>query len=206
MTAVVGLPGGVWLGRSRLSAGMTKIARTLAGEVRLVNHTATGRGAALILCAVFTGLLMNNFLGLLPYVFTASRHVRVTLPLRLLLWLRLTGAAAVKTFTSFIAHLVPKGTPPVLVPFIVLIEIIRSVMRPFTLAVRLAANMVAGHLLLVLVSSPAPFLGFRVIIPALVGLLALTVLELGVSVIQRYVFTRLRSLYLREVNRGCLNL
>ena len=160
----------------------------------------------LIMCAVFITLLINNFLGLLPYVFTASSHISITLPLRAFLWLSLTCAAAVKTFTSFIAHLVPKGTPPVLVPFIVLIEIIRSFIRPFTLAVRLAANMVAGHLLLVLVSSPAPFVRFGAVIPVLVGVLSLTLLELGVSVIQRYVFIRLRSLYLREVNTGCLNL
>ena len=181
------------------------LSRTLAGEVSLVNASTTGRGVALVLCAVFTGLLINNFLGLLPYVFTASRHVSITLPLSVFLWLRLTCAAAVKTFSSFIAHLVPKGTPPVLVPFMVLIEIIRSLMRPFTLAVRLAANIVAGHLLLVLVSSPAPFLRMRIMAPLLVGLLSLTLLELGVSVIQRYVFMRLRSLYLREVNSGCLN-
>jgi len=53
------------------------------------------------------------------------------------------------------AHLVPKGTPVLLIPFIVLIELVRGVIRPFTLAVRLAANIVAGHLILVLVAGPA---------------------------------------------------
>ena len=58
--------------------------------------------------------------------------------------------------SNFLSHLVPRGTPIVLVPFMVFIELVRRVIRPLTLAVRLAANMVAGHLLLVLVRGPAP--------------------------------------------------
>lgn len=56
--------------------------------------------------------------------------------------------------SNFLAHLVPTGTPPLLIPFMVIIELVRRVIRPLTLAVRLAANMVAGHLLLVLVRGP----------------------------------------------------
>merc|ERR1711974_129832 len=106
------IPGSMWLGRSRLSASLMGLSRTLAGEVSLVNASTTGRGVALVLCAGFTGLLINNFLGLLPYVFTASRHFSITLPLSIFLWLRLTCAAAVKTFSSFFAPLFPKGPPP----------------------------------------------------------------------------------------------
>jgi len=137
---------------------MKNVYLTLASEIKMVNNSSIGRRAALVFCGVFTVIVINNFAGLLPYVFTASRHIRYTLPLRLCLWLRLIIYALVKTFSSFIAHLVPKGTPKSLIPFMVLIEIIRTIIRPFTLAIRLAANMIAGHLLLVLISSPAPFL------------------------------------------------
>lgn len=98
----------------------------------------------------------------------------------------------------------PQGTPLALLPFMVLIELVSSLMRPLTLAVRLAANIVAGHLLLVLVSSAMPSLAGPRIVIALVGLLALMVLEVGVSVIQRYVFISLTSLYSREVNAANL--
>lgn len=116
------------------------------------------------------------------------------------------GFSLVKNFSSVIAHLVPEGTPIVLVPFIVCIEIIRSLIRPMTLAVRLAANIIAGHLLLVLCSTPAcsaPSLTLSVI---LVAVLLLVLLEIGVAIIQRYVFTRLNSLYVREVNNPTLYL
>ena len=105
----------------------------------------------------------------------------------------------------FLAHLVPKGTPVMLVPFIVLIELLRRVIRPFTLGVRLAANMIAGHLLLVLTSSPIYMLNISIIGVVISGLLALTALELGVSIIQSYVFIRLGSLYVEEVSNMTLN-
>ena len=96
--------------------------------------------------------------------------------------------------------MVPKGTPYALVPFMVLIEIVRNLMRPLTLSIRLAANMVAGHLLLVLVRGPMPSLSVGLLRAAFVGLTALIILEIGVSFIQAYVFITLSSLYLAEIN------
>ncbi|WP_431834057.1 F0F1 ATP synthase subunit A, partial [Escherichia coli] len=61
------------------------------------------------------------------------------------------------------AHLVPQGTPPVLIPFIVCIETIRNIIRPGTLAVRLAANIIAGHLLLTLLGNTGPFLSYIIL-------------------------------------------
>ena len=105
-----------------------------------------------------------------------------------------------KNRSSFLAHLVPLGTPVVLVPVIVLIELIRSAMRPFTLAIRLAANIIAGHLLLDLCSIPIITSSTLVKLAFFTALFTLSVLEFGVALIQAYVFTRLRSLYLSEVN------
>ena len=105
-----------------------------------------------------------------------------------------------KNTSRALAHLVPKGTPLALVPFIVLIEIISNLIRPLTLSVRLAANIVAGHLLLVLVRRPIPVVNYGVLSVAFVALIALMVLELGVSFIQAYVFITLSSLYVDEVN------
>merc|ERR1712184_6701 len=186
------------------SAFLKIVAGGLASEVKLVAFSVFGSSVAGLLCRVFILLLINNLLGLTPYVFTAPSHVSYTLPLAITLWISLIGVAAYKTFTHFLAHLVPSGTPLALVPFIVLIELISSIMRPFTLAIRLAANMVAGHLLLVLVSSPAPYLGWGLTAALRAGVLTLTLLEFGVAVIQSYVFIRLSSLYIREVNSAAM--
>merc|ERR1712018_600140 len=99
---------------------------------------------------------------------------------------------------AFLAHLVPLGTPIVLIPLIVLIEIVRNIIRPITLSVRLAANIVAGHLLITLVTSGLP--GTR-LISLIVILIPLFVLETAVALIQSYVFITLSSLYIGESNR-----
>jgi F-type H+-transporting ATPase subunit a len=99
-----------------------------------------------------------------------------------------------------LAHLVPVGTPYILIPFIVLIELVRNVIRPLTLSVRLAANLVAGHLLITLISTPAPAAAIIPLVLLIRGLVVLIVLERAVAFIQAYVFSILRTLYLREVN------
>ena len=87
----------------------------------------------------------------------------------------------------------------------VLIELLSNIIRPFTLGIRLAANIIAGHLLLVLISTPVFRLSAGIILVVLGGLFLLTVLELAVSMIQSYVFMRLGALYVREVNTSALN-
>jgi len=86
-------------------------------------------------------------------------------------------------------------------PFMVLIETIRNVIRPGTLAVRLAANIIAGHLLLTLLGNTGPLMSSYFILSLLIGsqLLLLT-LESAVAIIQSYVFAVLRTLYTREIN------
>lgn len=86
-----------------------------------------------------------------------------------------------------------------LAPFIVLIELVRALIRPLTLAVRLAANILAGHLLMVLVRTPIPQGSSRIALACLGGLLLLGVLESAVATIQAYVFTILTVLYVTEV-------
>lgn len=202
---VVLIPTGYYYTKSRLRAIYNKAFSTLRKELLTTNRRLLGRSTALTFSATFLFILLNNFFGLLPYVFTSTSHICVTLTIRRLVWVSLILPSIVNTPSLFLAHLVPKGTPMALVPFIVLIELIRNIIRPFTLGIRLAANMVAGHLLLVLTSSPAYSLRASVLAGVLVGLLTLTVLELAVSIIQRYVFIRLGSLYIREVRNPALN-
>lgn len=98
------------------------------------------------------------------------------------------------------AHLVPQGTPSVLIPFMVCIETISNIIRPGTLAVRLAANIIAGHLLITLLGNTGPSLAITLLGFLVIGQIALLILESAVAIIQSYVFAVLRTLYSSEVN------
>ena len=93
----------------------------------------------------------------------------------------------------------PLGTPGALIPFMVLIETTRNIIRPGTLAVRLAANMIAGHLLLVLLGNQGPSMSSSILSFLLITQILLLTLERAVAVIQSYVFAVLATLYSREV-------
>ncbi|NP_758877.2 ATP synthase F0 subunit 6 (mitochondrion) [Varroa destructor] len=101
-------------------------------------------------------------------------------------------------FNKMMKHLVPEGTPIYLASFMVLIESISNLIRPLTLAVRLVANMIAGHLLLVLLSSlgEMSMMYYMFTLPLMISL---TVLEMFVTIIQSYVYMILLVLYLNEV-------
>lgn len=90
-------------------------------------------------------------------------------------------------------------------PIIVIIETISNIIRPITLSIRLAANMVAGHLLLTLLGSQGPSLIFINLVLLIIGIVLLLLLEVAVACIQSYVFTILSSLYLNELIRNKFN-
>merc|ERR1711874_959345 len=108
-------------------------------------------------------------------------------------------------YNNLFAHLVPRGTPVALMPVIVIIETVRNVIRPGTLSILLAANIVAGHLLLTLLGSQGPNAQGIVLLVLVGRLILLLCLELAVACIQAYVFTILRSLYLNELRTVSFN-
>lgn len=195
------IPQGIWLVGGQIESLFKLVLKALMGELKAVFGALIVPGALLFFQAMFIFILTTNFLGLFPYVFTSSRHLRFTLRLSLPLWVGSMLYRIVVQFNSNMAHLVPVGTPGALMPVIVLIERVRIIIRPGTLAVRLAANIVAGHLLLTLLGGQGPNLGGLVLLCLMLGLVGLLMLECGVACIQAYVFTILSSLYLAEHNR-----
>lgn len=197
---IIIIPIRFWLIPTRYSLVWEKITSTLHKEFKTLLGERGLNGSTFIFVSVFSLILFNNFIGLFPYIFTRSSHLAFTLTLALPLWLRFIIYGWINHTQHIFAHLVPQGTPPVLIPFIVCIETIRNIIRPGTLAVRLAANIIAGHLLITLLGNTGPRLTYSILSLLLITQIALLVLESAVAVIQSYVFAVLRTLYSREVN------
>jgi len=194
------LPSIFWLIPSRINLIWIKIINTLHLEFKTLIRAPKIKGRTLIFISLFSIILFNNFLGLFPYIFTRTRHIVLTLTLALPLWLRFIIYGWINNTIHILAHLVPQGTPAVLIPFIVCIETISNVIRPGTLAVRLIANIIAGHLLITLLGNTGPRLRLILINILIITQILLLVLESAVAIIQSYVFAVLRTLYSREVN------
>jgi len=156
-------------------------------------------GSTFIFIAIFLFILNNNFLGLFPYIFTSSRHLTLTLRIALPLWISFIIFGWINYTKHIFAHIVPQRTPSVLIPFIVLIESIRNIIRPLTLSVRLIANIVAGHLLITLLGNQTALASNIILIGLLATQILLLVLERAVAIIQSYVFAVLTTLYSREI-------
>nr|YP_009727424.1 ATP synthase F0 subunit 6 [Diamesus osculans]QIA46738.1 ATP synthase F0 subunit 6 [Diamesus osculans] len=198
MLGLLFIPSMFWLIPSRWNFMWIKIINILHSEFKTLigpNH----QGSTLIFISLLTMIMFNNFLGLFPYIFTSSSHMVLTLALALPLWLSFMIYGWTNNTTHMFAHLVPQGTPPVLMPFMVCIETISNIIRPGTLAVRLAANMIAGHLLMTLLGNTGPSSSMIIINILIMAQLLLLILESAVAIIQSYVFAVLSTLYSSEV-------
>lgn len=192
------IPSILWIIPSRYNYIWNKIIITLHLEFKnLINRPFNGR--TIIFISLFSMILFNNFLGLFPYIFTRTRHIVITLSLALPLWISFILYGWLINTQHIFIHLVPQGTPSILIIFIVCIESIRNVIRPGTLAIRLTANIIAGHLLLTLLGNTGSSIVNFLVIFLLIVQIILLILECAVAIIQSYVFTVLRTLYSREV-------
>lgn len=193
------IPYSFWILPSRINIIWNSILITLYKEFKTLLGPNGQVGRTFIFISIFTLILFNNFLGLFPYIFTSTRHLTITLTLALPIWLRFILYGWINHTQHIFTHLVPQGTPSVLIPFIVCIETISNVIRPGTLAVRLTANIIAGHLLLTLIGNTGNSLSTFLLSFLILGQIALLVLESAVAIIQSYVFAILSTLYSREV-------
>ena len=200
LIGLVTLSWGYWLQSNRISKVFSLVSAQLSQEFKILVGPSSSLGHTILFVTLFFLIVFNNFFGLFPYVFTSSRHLAITLSLALPLWLSFILYGWFNNTTHILAHLVPTGTPPILIPFMVLIETTRNIIRPGTLAVRLAANMIAGHLLLVLLGNQGPSLSSSLLGFLLVTQILLLTLEIAVAIIQSYVFAVLAVLYSSEVN------
>nr|AXZ71072.1 ATP synthase F0 subunit 6 [Pipunculus sp. XL-2018] len=197
---IIMIPSIFWMLPSRYNYMWNKIIMTLHNEFKTLLGSSSHLGSTLIFISLFSMILFNNFMGLFPYIFTSTSHLTLTLTLALPLWLSFMIFGWINHTQHMFAHLVPQGTPAILMPFMVCIETISNLIRPGTLAVRLTANMIAGHLLMTLLGNTGPSMSSMLISILLATQIALLVLESAVSIIQSYVFAVLSTLYSSEVN------
>nr|YP_010239077.1 ATP synthase F0 subunit 6 [Sarcotachina subcylindrica]QTF74311.1 ATP synthase F0 subunit 6 [Sarcotachina subcylindrica] len=194
------IPSMYWLMPSRYHIFWNNILLTLHREFKTLLGPLGANGSTFIFTSLFSMILFNNFMGLFPYIFTSTSHLTLTLTLALPLWLCFMLFGWINNTQHMFAHLVPQGTPAILMPFMVCIETISNIIRPGTLAVRLTANMIAGHLLLTLLGNTGPSMSTILLSVLIIMQIALLVLESAVAMIQSYVFAVLSTLYSSEVN------
>ena len=148
--------------------------------------------------SLFMFILFGNMLGMIPYSFTFTSHVIITFAMALTVFIGVTILGFVKHGIHFFSFFVPPGVSIILWPLMIPIEIISYLSRPISLAVRLFANLTAGHTMLKV------FAGFVVSLGVVGGFLpfafvvALTGLELLIAFLQAYVFTILTCFYIND--------
>lgn len=153
----------------------------------------------------FTFLFFCNLQGMIPYSFTVTSHFLITLGLSFSIFIGITIVGFQRNGLHFLSFLLPAGVPLPLAPFLVLLELISYCFRALSLGIRLFANMMAGHSLVKILSGFAwtmlcmnDLLYFIGDLGPLFIVLALTGLELGVAILQAYVFTILICIYLND--------
>lgn len=154
-------------------------------------------GIILVRIIGFIYLIICNLIGLFPFIFTGTAHIIFTIGLGVVMWISFFLIGWTKNLKIRLAHLVPEGRPLILSPILVLIELISHLIRPFTLSIRLAANIIAGHLIVGLLSR-IRLLNLIGFFSSLIFQRLLLILEFGVAIIQGFVFRILLLLYAIE--------
>ena len=158
---------------------------------------AEGRKYFPIIFTLFMFVLLGNLLGMVPYSFTFTSHIVVTFAMAIMIFVGVTILGFVRHGMHFFSFFAPPGTPVVMLPLLVPIEIISYLSRPISLSVRLFANMLAGHTLIKVIAGFIALLGVAGVLPfALV--VALTGLEILIAFLQAYVFAILTCLYIND--------
>ncbi len=134
---------------------------------------------------------------MVPYSFTVTSHIAVTFTLAMLVFLTVTIVGFVLHGFHFFSLFLPKGTPAVIAPLLILIEFFAYLVRPMSLSIRLAANMLAGHTMLKVFAMFVISMGIFGAVP-LSFMVILTGFEIFVAILQAYVFTILSCVYLND--------
>ena len=172
----------------------------------IIKNTAGSEGMKFfpLIFSLFMFVLFANLWGMIPYFFTVTSHIVITMALALLVFGTVIVYGFWKNGPKFLKLFVPSGIPMYILPLVVLIEFVSFLSRPISLSVRLFANILAGHITLkvfagfIVTLGSLGFLGWLGAILPLVMTVAITALELLVAALQAYVFAVLTSMYIND--------
>jgi F-type H+-transporting ATPase subunit a len=181
---------------SRLQSVAELFYEFIANMVR-DNVGNAGRPYFPFIFSLFMFVLFGNLIGMVPYTFTFTSHIVVTFAMALFIFIAVTVIALARHGLHFFSFFAPKGVPWIMLLLLVPIEIISYCIRPCTLAIRLFANMMAGHTMLFIFAGFVSALGIFGVLP-LVFNMGFILLEFLVAVLQAYVYTILTCIYLHD--------
>ncbi len=190
-----------------ISVLMEEYVSFIRGGIVLPNMGVEGRGMLPYFCTLFLFILSVNLVGMIPEMKTATSNISVTAALALC-----SGALIVFSglkyhgLMGFLKGFVPSGTPGWLVPLIFPLEVVSLIIKVCVLAIRLFANMLSGHMVLIcllliifIVGEMSKLAGAGALIPAMLLEIFMTCLELLVAFLQAYVFTLLTAIFAGSV-------
>nr|QXT60016.1 ATP synthase membrane subunit 6 [Tiliaphis pseudoshinae] len=192
MITLMLMPNFLWIMPNRIKWLMMKIFNTLNNEMLMLYKSKNIKSPTFLFISLFMFIFFNNLLGLFPYIFSSSSHMIFSMTLAMPFWMFFIILSMIKNTKNMIAHLIPLSTPIYLAPLMTIIETMSIIIRPFSLSIRLTANMIAGHLLMTLLNSNS------MMIIILMIQMMMMMFELCVAIIQSYVFSILSSLYSSE--------
>lgn len=161
------------------------------------NVGSAGRKYFPFVFTLFMFVLFGNLLGLVPHAFTFTSHIIVTFAMALLIFIGVTIIGFARHGTHYLRMFFPEGAPLATAVILIPIEIISYFSRPFSLAIRLFANMTVGHIMLKVIGGFVGLIGIFGILPFAM-LTGITVLEFGIAALQAYVYTILTCIYLHD--------
>ncbi len=208
------LLGLTWAARVHTSRGgklvsvlMEEYVSFIRGGIVLPNMGEEGRAMLPYFCTLFLFILCVNLAGMIPEMKTATSNISVTAALALCSGALIVGSGLkFHGLTGFLKGFVPSGTPGWLVPLIFPLEVISLIIKVCVLAIRLFANMLSGHMVLIcllliifIIGEMSKFFGVVSMFPAMLLEIFMTCLELLVAFLQAYVFTLLTAIFAGSV-------
>nr|YP_009470626.1 ATP synthase F0 subunit 6 [Mycopsylla proxima]AVF97058.1 ATP synthase F0 subunit 6 [Mycopsylla proxima] len=193
-------PFNFWIKKSRILNMITLINKYLHNEFKMLfTKSITMKGSTIIFITLFYFIMFNNILSNFPYTFCCSAHLVFSLSISFPIWLAIMVYSWINLTKFMFSHLLPNGTPIMLMPMMVMIETTSNLIRPLALSIRLSANLIAGHLLMNLMGNNFNFNKPYWMMMLLIQILFLS-FEFMIGMIQSYVFSILMTLYSSEIN------
>nr|YP_009501935.1 ATP synthase F0 subunit 6 [Livia junci]AWU48978.1 ATP synthase F0 subunit 6 [Livia junci] len=200
MLILLFLPVSYWKFNSRINKMLYLIIYSLNKEFEsLFIKTMMIKGTSMICISLFVMIMLINLSSNFPYTFCPSAHLVFSISLSIPIWMSIIWFCWMNLTKFMFSHLVPVGTPLLLMPVMVLIEVTSNLIRPMALAVRLTANLIAGHLLMALLGNTLNINSYYSILIMLIQTMFM-LFELMVAMIQSYVFSVLMTLYSSEIS------